>query len=372
MYGMKRKVYLLLALSLFIGIFMIADSVHAASYDASKSYKIVNKSSGKALEVYDWSTADGGNIVQYNDWGGLSQQWKIINIGDGYDKIVNAFSIKAMEVQDWSTADGANIAQWSDWNGDSQQWNIVDIGNGYVKIINRFSGKALEVYEWSGADGANVVQWADLGGDNQQWRITEVTPAETITVNQTIVVEEGETFDGSGNRYVANPNTVGDGSQGEDQDPVFRLEDGATLRNVVLGAPAADGVHTYGDALVQNVVWEDIGEDALTIKDQGNVTIFGGSAQHGDDKMFQVNAPSTFNIINFTANDAGKMIRQNGGTTFKTSINIEGSVITNMDEAIFRTDSNTSEVNMVNTRYSNVGNKWYNVQNVSENNNLEF
>lgn len=369
---MKRKLYLLLTFVMLLGIFTVTDSVHAASFDQAKTYKVVNKFSGKALEVYDWSTADGGNIAQYDDWGGLSQQWRIINLGDGYHKFVSAFSIKALEVADWSTADGANIAQWTDWNGDSQQWQLVDLGNGYHKIINRFSGKALEVYDWSTDDGGNIVQWADLGGDNQQWKITNVAPNATITVNETIVVPTGETFDGEGNRYVANPNTVGDGSQGEGQDPVFRLEDGATLRNVVIGAPAADGVHTYGDALVQNVVWEDIGEDALTIKAEGNVTIRGGSAQHGDDKMFQVNAPSTFNIINFTANNAGKMIRQNGGTTFKTSIYIDGSVITNMDEAIFRTDSNSSEVNMVNTRYSNVGSKWYNVQNVSESNNYEF
>ncbi|WP_328701158.1 pectate lyase [Aquibacillus kalidii] len=202
--------------------------------------------------------------------------------------------------------------------------------------------------------------------------MVEVNPSETITVDETIVVAEGETFDGQGKRYVANPNTVGDGSQGEDQDAVFQLEDGATLKNVVIGDPAADGVHTYGDVTVQNVVWEDIGEDALTIKKEGHVIIRGGSAQHASDKMFQVNAPSTFEIINFTANDAGKMIRQNGGTTFKTSIHIEGSVITNMDEAIFRTDSNTSEITMTNTRYSNVGHKWYNVDHVSESNNVEF
>ncbi|UOQ50484.1 pectate lyase [Gracilibacillus caseinilyticus] len=202
--------------------------------------------------------------------------------------------------------------------------------------------------------------------------MVEVAPSDTITVDQTIVVEAGDTFDGGGKRYVANPDTLGDGSQSESQDPVFRLEDGATLKNVVIGDPAADGVHTYGDALVQNVVWEDIGEDALTIKDDGHVTIRGGSAQNGDDKMFQVNAPSTFEILNFTADNAGKMIRQNGGTTFKTSIIIDGSVITNMDEAIFRTDSSSSEVTMTNTRYSDVGEKWYNVDNVSESDNYEY
>ncbi|MDL4841245.1 pectate lyase [Aquibacillus rhizosphaerae] len=193
-----------------------------------------------------------------------------------------------------------------------------------------------------------------------------------MVVNSTIVVEAGEVFDGAGNRYVANPETVGDGSQKENQKSVFRLQDGATLKNVVLGAPAADGVHAYGDALIENVVWEDIGEDAMTIKEEGHVVIRGGSAQHGSDKMFQINAPAKLDIINFTARDAGKMIRQVGGSTFHTEVYIEGSVITNMNEAIFRTDSQTSKVTMVNTRYSNVGEKWYNVEHVSESGNVEF
>ena len=27
------------------------------------------------------STADGGNIVQYADWGGSNQQWQLVRIG---------------------------------------------------------------------------------------------------------------------------------------------------------------------------------------------------------------------------------------------------------------------------------------------------
>ncbi|MFC4322580.1 pectate lyase [Litchfieldia salsa] len=202
--------------------------------------------------------------------------------------------------------------------------------------------------------------------------MVEVKPSETVTVNSTIVVPAGQTFDGKGKRYVANPVTVGDGSQAEGQKAVFQLENGATLKNVILGAPAADGVHTYGDATIENVVWEDIGEDALTIKKSGRVVLKGGSAQHGSDKMFQINAASQFEIYNFTARNAGKMIRQLGGSTFTTTVHIEGSVITDMNEAIFRTDSTTSKVTMIDSRYSNVGKKWYNVKNVTESNNYEF
>jgi Pectate lyase len=199
-------------------------------------------------------------------------------------------------------------------------------------------------------------------------------PGNGGTVNSTIVVRSGETFDGGGKRYRAG-SALGDGSQDEGQLPVFKLEDGATLTNVVLGAPAADGIHCYGDVTLRNIVWEDIGEDAMTIKESGTVTLDGGSATNGDDKVFQINAASTFKVSNFKASNAGKFIRQNGDTTFKVSVIIDKCDISNMDEAIFRTDSNSSTVEMTNTRYSKIGDALFvgvSASNTKTSNNTEY
>ncbi|MET0284645.1 MAG: pectate lyase [Polyangiales bacterium] len=196
----------------------------------------------------------------------------------------------------------------------------------------------------------------------------------TTTVRETIVVAAGQTYDGSGKRFVAGPE-VGDGSQGEDQKPVFKLEKGAKLRNVVIGAPAADGIHCHGDAQLENIVWEDIGEDALTIKESGTVELRGGSARMGSDKVFQINAASTFRVYDFRADDAGKFIRQNGGTTFKVDVQIERCDISNMKESIFRTDSDTSTVTMSDTRYSKIGKELFMgvaARNVTQRNNTEY
>ncbi|WP_436606529.1 pectate lyase [Sorangium sp. So ce1036] len=173
-------------------------------------------------------------------------------------------------------------------------------------------------------------------------------------VSATIVVKSGQVYDGGGKRFIAG-SALGDGSQSEGQKPVFKLENGAVLRNVVLGAPAADGIHTYGNVTLENIVWEDIGEDALTIKESGTVVLNGGSAVNGDDKVFQINAASTFRVSNFRASNAGKFIRQNGGTKFKVDVFIDRCDISRMKEAIFRTDSSTSTVTMTNTRYSDIG-----------------
>lgn len=178
--------------------------------------------------------------------------------------------------------------------------------------------------------------------------------AAPTVVNSTIVVPKGTTYDGQGKTFVANPSTLGDGSQAENQKPVFRLEAGATLKNVIIGSPAADGVHCYGNCNISNVVWQDVGEDALTLKSSGTVNITGGAAYKAYDKVFQINAAGTINIKNFRADDIGKLVRQNGGTTFTVNMTLDNSNISNVKDAIMRTDSSSSQGKITNTRYSKV------------------
>src|ERR1041384_2971882 len=72
-------------------------------------------------------------------------------------------------------------------------------------------------------------------------------------------------YDGKMARHYGT-GALGNGGQNEGQDPIFQLANGATLKNVVLGSPAADGVHCLGTCTLVNVWWEDVGEDAATFK----------------------------------------------------------------------------------------------------------
>jgi pectate lyase C len=182
------------------------------------------------------------------------------------------------------------------------------------------------------------------------------TPAgEFGTVSETIVVDSGETYDGGCRIFRADPNELGDGSQEEGQLPVFEVDSGGTLRNVVIGASGADGIHVSGNVTLENVHWLDIGEDALTVDGSGTVTVNCGSAANSADKVFQVNSTSTLRISNFTVRQAGKFIRQNGSTMFRVDVFIDHSDISNMSESIFRTDSTSSHITLTNSRYSNIG-----------------
>ncbi|PRX19735.1 pectate lyase C [Orenia metallireducens] len=331
-------------LVLFTLLFSVGFAKSVDAFDSDNYYSIIARHSGKGLEVYNFSTENGANINQWDYWGGDNQQWQIIDLGNGYYSIINKYSGKALDVYEMSTASGANIDQWEYWGGEGQQWKIEETVSGYYTITSRLSGKVLDVLDLSTDDGANVIQWDNYTADNQLFAIQPASSngGGTITITETIVVEAGETYDGGGATIVAQG--MGDGSQAEDQDPIFRLEDGATLKNVRIGAPGCDGVHTYGDVTVMNVVWEDVGEDALTVKESGNVVISGGAAYNASDKVFQINAASTFTVQGFTASNFGKLIRQCGGTTFTATIYLDGVTVTGGDECIARTDSSTTQL----------------------------
>lgn len=150
------------------------DSTSGSLPDASGTYRIVNRNSGKALNVVGGSSADGANIEQYTYGGWTSQHWQFTDLGNGYYKIQNVNSGKLMDVEGASLADGAENVQWYDNGGLNQQWQLQDTGDGYFKIINRNSGKLLDITGASTADGALDIQWNDNGGTNQHWQILEI------------------------------------------------------------------------------------------------------------------------------------------------------------------------------------------------------
>jgi len=173
------------------------------------------------------------------------------------------------------------------------------------------------------------------------------------SITATIRVTSG-TYDGGCKTF--NPSgDLGDGSQDEGQDPAFRVENGATLRNAILGNNGVDGVHFYNGGNLQNFRWTNIGEDAFTVKSSGTVNISGVSGYNGEDKFGQINAAGTVNISNCIVDSVAKVIRQNGGTTFKTTVNIDRCQLSNLKEGVFRSDSSSSVARLTNSRLRNSG-----------------
>ncbi|MDP4503322.1 pectate lyase [Nonomuraea turcica] len=311
----------------------------AATVDTSAWYVLVNRHSGKALDVYNLATSDGSPIVQWPRNDGNWQQWQFVSSGSGYYRLKSRHSGKVLDVFEHSTAGGAQIVQWADLNGYNQQFRLADSDGGHVRLINRNSNKALEVWEWSTADGARISQWDDLNGANQQWQLVKMGsssggsggdgsgawPSDTGSVHQTTTRTTGSFFDGGMKRYYG----IGDGGQSESQDPMFVVPNGGTIQNVIIDAPAGDGIHCEGSCTIRNVWWNDVGEDAATFKSSSSSATYlvdGGGAKSGSDKVFQHNGAGTVTIKNFQVHSSGKLYRACGNcsTSYQRHVVMDG------------------------------------------------
>ena len=159
----------------------------AATVDTGAWYTLVNRNSGKAIDVCGASTADGACVQQYTSSGGTNQQFQFVDSGGGYYRIRARHSGKVLDDYNLSTANGAPVKQWTDGNGVNQQWSLADSSGGYVRFINRNSGKALEVLNASTADGGAIDQYTDYNGTNQQWQLVRVvtTPSSSAAPSTT-------------------------------------------------------------------------------------------------------------------------------------------------------------------------------------------
>jgi alpha-galactosidase len=136
------------------------------------TYTLTARHSGKLADVFNASTADGANVVQWAANGQVNQRWRFVDAGGGYVTVVSANSGRCLDVYGGVTAtgDGARIVQWACHGGTNQQWRVQDLGTGYLNLIARHSNKCLDVNGASTADGAQLVQWTCGSGTNQQWR----------------------------------------------------------------------------------------------------------------------------------------------------------------------------------------------------------
>ncbi|MFE5207322.1 non-reducing end alpha-L-arabinofuranosidase family hydrolase [Streptomyces sp. NPDC056600] len=146
----------------------------AATVDTGATYVLVNRNSGKAMDVYNLATNDGARIVQWARNDQAQQQWQFVDSGNGYYRLRSKLSGKVLDVYNWSTADNGQVVQWPDLNGANQQFRLADSSDGYVRLINRNSGKAIGPQNGSTADGTNIVQSTDTGAGAQQWQLVKV------------------------------------------------------------------------------------------------------------------------------------------------------------------------------------------------------
>lgn len=130
--------------------------------------RIVNRASGKCVDVVGGSTANGAEIIQYTCGSAANQQWRLTDRGNGYVNVVAVHSGKCLDVTSASTADGAAVIQYTCGSGTNQQWQVRTVGSSF-QLVARHSGKCLDVPSSSTANGTRLKQYTCNSGTNQLW-----------------------------------------------------------------------------------------------------------------------------------------------------------------------------------------------------------
>ena len=140
-----------------LGVTLTAPSGETAA--TPTAYMLVNRHSGKCLDVSGGNIADGTNVFQWTCSGGANQKWRIEDLGDDTSRLINVATGKVLDIADCSTADGADLRQWSWLNNACQRFRLVSTTSGdCVRMVDANSGKVADVADCSTADGADVRQ----------------------------------------------------------------------------------------------------------------------------------------------------------------------------------------------------------------------
>ncbi len=335
----------------------------------SGNYTLVNAGSGLCLTG---SGSSGAQLVQSGCNSGASQTWTLASVSGGVTLRSGGL---CAGVRDASTSAGKAIELESCSGASSQAWALTASGSNY-RVVNANGAKCMNTKDNSTGSGALVQQNSCDSVATKQWTLnpsgstptdppTTPTPTPTTppsgswpTANGqqavTSTINVSGTLDGNYKRYYAS-GAMGDGGQDESQDPVFELANGAVLRNVILGSPAADGVHCMGTCTLQNVWWEDVGEDAATFMGTSSsqtMTIDGGGARAATDKVFQHNGPGTMYIRNFQVSDFGKLYRACGNCTnsYKRDVVLSNITATTPGKTLAGINTNWGDT----ARFSNI------------------
>nr|AAQ09004.1 pectate lyase [Meloidogyne incognita] len=138
-----------------------------------------------------------------------------------------------------------------------------------------------------------------------------------ITVSETIQITNRDcNFD----RYIPDPSKLGNGGQNEHQGYVFEIKNGGSLSNCIIGARpgtkgSAHGVLCDGDCDINNVWFEDVGEDAINFNGDSDGCVYnvnGGGAKNGEDKVMQFDGKGTLNVNNYYVDNYVRFCRSCG------------------------------------------------------------
>jgi hypothetical protein len=137
-------------------------------FPAAGTYKLRNRSSGRMLDNFG-STADGANVVQWQDSTSNNQRWVLSYYSANVVRLQCVTGGKFLDGMG-RTTNGSFVGQWGNNSSSNQRWTIIDAGGGYFKLRNVTTSLCLDVGASPWANGDPVEQWPDGTSQNMHWQ----------------------------------------------------------------------------------------------------------------------------------------------------------------------------------------------------------
>jgi hypothetical protein len=143
----------------------------------SGNFKIMNRNSGKYLDLDNNKTDNNTAIVQFDDEGvDASQTWTFTEVMNGkgvYSICSYGNKNRGMDVVDFSKENGAQVQLYDYLGNNNQQFILYDCGEGYYQLVARNSGKVVEIPQSSKGNGEWTKIYDNNGSHTQQWALVE-------------------------------------------------------------------------------------------------------------------------------------------------------------------------------------------------------
>ena len=171
----------------------------------SGNFKIMNRNSGKYLDLDNNKTDNNTAIVQFDDEGvDASQTWTFTEVMKGkgvYSICSYGNKNRGMDVVDFSKDNGAQVQLYDYLGNNHQQFILYDCGEGYYQLVARNSGKVVEIPQSSKGNGEWIKIYDNNGTYTQQWAVVEnrYNEASAVTLytdkgykGKAVTLSEGE------------------------------------------------------------------------------------------------------------------------------------------------------------------------------------
>ncbi|RYD75245.1 MAG: hypothetical protein EOP84_18610, partial [Verrucomicrobiaceae bacterium] len=258
------------------------------AYPRGGAYRLVNKKTGKAMEVAGGSKENDARVEQGKpDAAKIHQEWLLWPEGYGVYRFEARHTGKLLDLFNNSPDDGTFIGQWQPSDGMPQQrWKMEQHPDKSFSVIAPSTGKVIAV-----RGDSEIVQLTDKGAAEHRWTLEPLSPAVAalpageymmLNVQSSFVIDVKNIKNEDGAQLVQWHSNNGK----HQRFRVTPVEDGFYKLEAVHSGKVMDvnNTSTEDGAQVHQWTWRDLDNQKWKITHEGNAR-YRLSPKHAQDKV---------------------------------------------------------------------------------------